>query len=123
VFLLTKAKAKALKTKSEKPAEPELTTETTISTEVVSTQEIGDDNLPDISIKRKTLRLVGTVPSELWNRLGTKLLPKLRSGDDLKIGIEFTVTVKAEVMQSVEADLRQALEDLGIQDRIRIEKQ
>jgi len=58
----------------------------------------------------------------LWNRLGTKLLPRLRSGDDLKIGIEFTVTVKAEVVQGLEADLRQALEDLGIQDRIKIEK-
>ena len=40
----------------------------------------------------------------------------------LKIGIEFTVKVKAEVIQSLEADLRQALEDLGIQDRIKIEK-
>jgi len=30
--------------------------------------------------------------------------------------------VKAEVVQGLEADLRQALEDLGIQDRIKIEK-
>jgi hypothetical protein len=29
------------------------------------------------------LRLVGSIPSELWNRLGAKLLPKLRIGDDL----------------------------------------
>jgi hypothetical protein len=30
--------------------------------------------------------------------------------------------VKAKVVKSPEADLRQALEDLGIQDRIKIEK-
>lgn len=97
--------------------------ETIAKPEVVSTEETDEDKQPDTTPKVRTLRLVGSLPSELWNRLGTKLLPKLRSGDDLKIGIEFTVTVKAEIVQSLEADLRQALEDLGIQDRIKIEKQ
>ena len=122
VFLLTKAKAKALKTKSEKPTIPEVKPEIVSQPEVVSTEETEGEKLPDTSPKSKTLRLAGSVPSELWNRLATKLLPSLRSGDDLKIGIEFTVTVKAEVVQGLEADLRQALEDLGIQDRIKIEK-
>jgi len=122
VFLLTKAKAKALKTKSEKPTIPEVKPEIVSQPEVVSTEETEGEKLPDTSPKSKTLRLAGPVPSELWNRLATKLLPSLRSGDDLKIGIEFTVTVKAEVVQGLEADLRQALEDLGIQDRIKIEK-
>jgi hypothetical protein len=57
----------------------------------------------------------------VWNRLGTKLLPKLRSGDDLKIGIDFSVTFKAEVAQSMEAEMRQALQDLGLQDKVHIE--
>jgi hypothetical protein len=123
VFLLTKAQAKAVKTKGEKLAESEIKLEPTILPEVVSTEEAGDANLPDIKSKTKTLRLVGTIPHELWNRLGTKVLSKLRSsGDDLKIGIEFAVTAKAEVVQSLEADLRQALEDLGILDRVKIER-
>jgi hypothetical protein len=122
VFLLTKAKAKALKTKSEKPTTPEVKPEIVSQPEVVSGEETEGEKLPDTSPKSKTLRLVGSVPSELWNRLGTKLLPKLRSGDDLKIGIEFTVTVKAEVVLSLEADLRQALEDLGLQGKVRIEQ-
>src|SRR5207245_1886238 len=29
-----------------------------------------------------------SVPPEVWNRLGTKILPKLRSGSDLKIGLD-----------------------------------
>ena len=122
MFLLTKAKAKALKSKSEKPTTPEVKPEIVSQPEVVSTEETEGEKLPDTSPKSKTLRLAGPVPSELWNRLATKLLPSLRSGDDLKIGIEFTVTVKAKVVKSPEADLRQALEDLGIQDRIKIEK-
>jgi hypothetical protein len=68
------------------------------------------------------LRLVGTIPTEVWNRLGTRLLTKLRSGDNLKVGLDFSVTFKADVAQSMEADLRQALQDLGLQDRIKIER-
>lgn len=36
----------------------------------------------------RTVRLVGNVPPEVWNRLGTKILPKLRSGSDLKVGVD-----------------------------------
>jgi hypothetical protein len=48
---------------------------------------------PKPTASTRTLRLSGTVPPEVWNRLGTKILPKLRAGSDLKIGLEFSVTV------------------------------
>ncbi len=35
------------------------------------------------ALRKTTLRLAGTVPPEIWDRLGTKLLPILRSGDEL----------------------------------------
>lgn len=53
------------------------------------------------------------MPPEIWNRLGTKILPKLRSGSDLKIGIEFSVTLVQEMSKGFESDLKQILEDLG----------
>lgn len=65
--------------------------------------------------------MVGTIPPEVWNRLGTKVLPKLRSGTDLKIGVDFFVTLKAETARSMESELRQALEDLGLGGQVRIE--
>jgi hypothetical protein len=65
--------------------------------------------------------LVGTVPPESWNRLGTKINPKLKSGSDLKIGVDFSVTVSAESAKSVESDLHQILEDLGLKGKINIE--
>ena len=71
--------------------------------------------------RTKTLRLVGTIPPELWNRLGTRIIPKLRSGADLTIGVDFSVTIPAESVQNTETDLRQALEDLGLKDNIKIE--
>ena len=34
----------------------------------------------------------GTSRPEVWNRLGTRLLPKLRSGRDLRVGVVFELT-------------------------------
>jgi hypothetical protein len=69
-----------------------------------------------------TLRLAGTVPPEVWNRLGTRVLPKLRSGDDLNVGIEFSVSVGSQFVRNMKTDLKQILDDLGLGDRIRIEE-
>ena len=62
------------------------------------------------------------MPSEVWNRLGTKILPKLRSLDDLSVGIEFSVSVGSAFAQKTEMELRQILDDLGLRDRVRVEK-
>ena len=53
--------------------------------------------------------------------LGTKIIPKLRSGSDLKIDVVFSVSVDGPVAQSFEADLHQILEDLGLAGKVRIE--
>jgi hypothetical protein len=37
------------------------------------------------------------------------------------VGVDFSVTVKGEIAPSMEADLRQALEDLGLQHSVRLE--
>ena len=63
--------------------------------------------------EKVTLRLTGAIPSEAWNRFGTKVLPKLRSGDNLTIGVEFSVSVDMGQAQSLQSELRQALADLG----------
>ena len=54
------------------------------------------------------------VPPEIWNRLGTKVLPKLRSGDDLSVGIEFSVGVGSASAKNMETELQQILNDLGL---------
>lgn len=69
----------------------------------------------------RTIRLVGTVPPELWNRLGTRILPKLRSGSNLKVGVDFSVTLKSEGAQAVLAELQQILQELGLTGTVRIE--
>jgi hypothetical protein len=77
--------------------------------------------IPLTDVATKTLRLVGTVPPEVWNRLGTKILAKLRSGSDLKVGVDFSVTVGAAAADDFAAELRQALKELGLDDAVRVE--
>ena len=76
---------------------------------------------PTPGAAKRTFRISGDVPPEIWNRLGTKVLPKLRSGSDLKIGIEFSVTVDGQLARSFENDLMQILEDLGLTGRVQID--
>jgi hypothetical protein len=58
----------------------------------------------------------------MWNRLGTKLIPKLRSGSELKVDVGFSLSIDSKTTASFESDLRQILEDLGLADKIRSER-
>lgn len=69
-----------------------------------------------------TLNLRGSIPPEIWNRLGTKLIPKLRSGSELTAQVSFSVTLDGKSVASFESELRQILEDLGLAEKIRVEK-
>jgi hypothetical protein len=119
VFLLRKAAAEALKSgapaipiRPQEPGEPPSPTSTPAP---VPTPE------PPVAASTRTLRVVGAVPPEVWNRLGTKILPKLRSGSDLKIVLDFEVTVRADSAAALATDLRQILQELGLGDRVRVE--
>ena len=121
VFLLLKAKAMPLKATPEPVTSgggPEPTPTPEPEPITGAGPEPGPEPTPGVS--QKTFHISGNVPPEIWNRLGTKVLPKLRSGSDLKIGIDFSVTVEGQLARTFETDLRQILEDLGLTGRIDI---
>jgi hypothetical protein len=119
VFLLTKAKAQALKAGVPTPAPgPEPQPGPPVPGPGPG-PEPGPGPAP--GVQTKTIRLVGAVPPEMWNWLGTKVLPKLRSGSDLRVGVDFSVTVSRDVAGSLTSDLRQILDDLGLADKVRID--
>ena len=117
VFLLTKSKAEELKaTPGGRPRpQPEPTPSPGPEPEPGPEPGTGSESTPDAT--KTTLRLAGTVPPEVWNRLGTKVLPKLRSGDDLNVGIKFSVSVGSQFAQNMAMELKQILDDLGLGDR------
>ncbi len=121
VFLLMKTRARALKEQVSPGFQPESGPRP--GPKPTPGPETGPEPPPEPgpSAQMRTLRLVGTVPPEIWNRLGTKIIPKLKSGTDLKIGVDFSVAISAELARTLESDLRQILEDLGLGGKIRIE--
>jgi hypothetical protein len=120
VFLLTRAKAKELAAppesaggKSSQP-EPQPLPEPEPITPI---EPVPEPTTP----KTKTIRLSGNIPPEIWNRLGTKVIPKLRSGKDVTIEVKFSTTVDMSLSKNLEAELRQLLQDLGIGEKFKIE--
>ncbi|MFX0194679.1 MAG: DUF499 domain-containing protein [Candidatus Hodarchaeota archaeon] len=118
VFLLTKEKSQAYKEgQKPKPGKPGPAVEK-------PGPELGPSVVePPKSEEQKeevVLHIKGTIPPELWNRLGTKVLPKLRSGKDLGIGIEFRVSLSPEVADTIKVEIRQILQDLGVDDNIEV---
>ncbi len=117
VFLLLKTKARELKSVPESVSGPPQEKEPDQPTPVVSplpeTGSFGE-------IPPRTFLITGAVSPEIWNRLGVKILPKLRSGTDLKISVEFSVTVNGENTKNFEMELRQILDDLGVLKQMHI---
>jgi hypothetical protein len=121
VFLLLKAKAIGFKAPSEPVSAGSV--ERVSTPEPVPPPEPEEGSEPEtVPVPgTKTLRIHGDVPPEIWNRLGTRILPKLRSGTDLKIGIDFSVTIDRQLERTFETDLKQILEDLGLSGLVQFE--
>ena len=125
VFLLTKARAEQIRAVTEVP--PQAQPEPRVDSPAEPQPESGPTNdvppaEPSKPVGERTmLRLTGTVPPEVWNRLGTRLIPKLRSGDDLRVGVDFSVSIESPQAKNLEAELRQVLADLGLSDQVRVE--
>jgi len=115
--LLQKSKAQALKT--EPDPGPSLTPQPEPGPAPAPTPE----PVPDPGPASKVLHVSGQVPPETWNRLGTKLLPKLRSGSDLKVHVDFRATVDGKMARSLADDVRQILSDPGLADDVGVDEE
>ena len=118
VFLLKKTKAEELRAPTgtggdSKPTDP--------PTQPAPDPDPGPPGPePEPTAKMSTIRLRGSVPPEVWNRLGIKLLPKLRAGEDLKVAVDFFLRVGTAKASVTEAELRQVLSDLNLEDQVEV---
>ena len=71
---------------------------------------------------KKKLRLIGSIPFENWNTFGVRILPKLQAGEGLNLAIDLTVDVDSTRVESFEADVRQALADLRLDEQVKLEE-
>ncbi|MGH8479839.1 MAG: DUF499 domain-containing protein [Gammaproteobacteria bacterium] len=118
VFLLRKATAQTQK--SAPPPELVATSEAESKPDLPPEPTPEPFTKPTPGSETTTLRLVGTVPPEVWNRLGTRILPKLRSGSNLRVGVDLSVTVQSESAASLSMEIREILAELGLAETVRV---
>jgi hypothetical protein len=132
VFLLTKARAQQLKDSAREgdirpgpepsqAPEPERAPVGPIG-EMSPKWEPSQTSWPTTSTSTSTISLKGAVSPEVWNRLGTKVIPKLRtSGRNLYLGVQLSVTVSRDMAGNLTAEIRRTLDELGLADTVQVE--
>jgi hypothetical protein len=122
VFLLKRDRAKALRdgvgTADSVPSPPEAIG----STQPPLESDAQIDKHPDeVQPQTRTLVVTGSIPPESWNKVGIRLIPKMRSVAAPNLGVNFSLEVDAASSDRLLADLQQALADLALNDRLKIQ--
>lgn len=70
---------------------------------------------------QRTLRIHGEIPTEVWQRLGRTLIPKLKSGTDLRVGLDVSVSADTDSAAELHRDIQQILQDLKLNEKVNVE--
>jgi len=71
--------------------------------------------------KTRTLRISGEIPTEVWNRLGRTLLPKLKTGGELHFAIDASIQIEADSSNGLRQEIEQILRDLNLLDKVKLD--
>jgi hypothetical protein len=125
IYLLKKATASALQSAGRSPGAEQR--EQAVVPAAAPAEAIADERREPASDAARNLpvriTIHGDVPPEQWNRLGTKLIPRLRTSGALSASIALACDVEASAVAAVMAELEQTLQDLALADRLRIDQQ
>ena len=62
--------------------------------------------------KVRSLHISGEISTEVWQRLGRTLIPKLKTADDLRVGLDVSLSVNSDGANGLRQDIEQILEGL-----------
>ena len=116
VYLLKRDKAKA-------PAVGAPVAEIPATPTTPKPEEIppADGELLPIEAGAKTIILTGVIPPELWNKVSIRLIPKLRSNAQPTLGVNFVLELDSSQAANLVRDIQQALADLELTAKIKVE--
>jgi len=120
VFLLKKRTAEALRAGKPPISAPSPAPQPPPTPTPVSEESPSPGFGPPAPGSIRVLHVAGAIPPEVWNRLGMKIMPKLRSGSDLKIALEISVAVSTDLATALTHELRQILQELGISETLKV---
>jgi hypothetical protein len=118
VYLLTKAVATKLKLPEIAPTPGP---EPTPPAKPVPPEEPEEPAGPPTADQLTLVSVTGNIPTEQWNRLGTRLIPKLRAAGTLTAVIRFEAEVNPLRATALATELQQIINELGLSTSVRIE--
>ena len=119
VYLLTKALAEKLKASEiapVPPSEPEPTPPEEPATPESPRPDGGGIGAHAI------ISVAGSIPPEQWNRLGTRLLPKMRAAGTVTATIRLEGEVNPSRAAALSAELQQIVDEIGLSQSVRVER-
>ena len=118
-FLLTKTKAEQLRAPKVEPTpEPDPIWDLPTPPQP-EPNPAPDGGHPGPEVPQKaTFRLMGTVPMELWNSIGIKVLTKLKAGEEMNLSVNLSVQIDSDRFHNLEQEVKQALADLNLGDQV-----
>jgi hypothetical protein len=119
VYLLTKAPAGKLKSPETipiSPSEPEPVPPTTPATPETPRPDGGGIGSHAI------ISVAGSIPPEQWNRLGTRLLPKMRAAGTVTASIRLEIKLDESKAPTLSTELRQIVDENGLSATVRVEQ-
>ena len=69
----------------------------------------------------RKLHISGEIPTEVWQRLGRTLIPKLKSGNDLHVTLDVSVSVSSDGATTLRSEIEQILEDLKLDSKVTLQ--
>jgi hypothetical protein len=117
VYLLTKVLAEKLKSPHITPVPPS-------EPEPPETPATPDAPRPDDGSAgaHVIIGVAGSIPSEQWNRLGTRLLPKMRSAGTVTATIRLEIKLDKSKAPALSTELTQIVEENGLSATVRVEQ-
>ena len=77
---------------------------------------VGGAPIPSPTPDTVVVQLSGEVPPEQWNKVGIKLIPKLRATNSLHIEVVMTANIDGSGATNFVEEVNQAINDLGLSD-------
>jgi hypothetical protein len=117
VYLLTKVLAEKLKSPHITPVPPS-------EPEPPETPATPDAPHPDDGSAGANviISVAGSIPSEQWNRLGTRLLPKMRSAGTVTATIRLEIKLDKSKAPALSTELTQIVEENGLSATVRVDQ-
>ena len=120
VYLLTKAVAAELKSPE---IEPTPGPEPTPPSGPVPPEEPRGPAEPPTSDQLAVVSATGNIPAEQWNRLGTRLIPKMRAAGTVTATIRLEAEMDPTRAAALAIELRQIIDEIGLSGSVLIKRE